>query len=156
MQKNIKKLLKKYPIIGQFIRFGLIGGLNTGVDLVILITLMTLSGLKAGIAYTAFKAISFCIASTLSYFMNKRWAFKDKSKKKEVQKFSQFFMVSLIGAFINITIASLIVNYTKPIFDELLNLSIGGTLWGTIGALGGTAFGLIWNFFGYKLIVFKK
>jgi len=159
MKKEIQKIIREYPAIGQFIRFGLIGGLNTGVDLVILISLMTVSGLKAGIAYTVFKTISFCVASTLSYFMNKSWAFKDKSKKKAIQKFSQFFIISLIGAFINITIASLVVDSLKPILFDALSIIYyidPDTLWGIAGALGGTAFGLIWNFFGYKLLVFKK
>jgi putative flippase GtrA len=157
MKKNsIQKMLKKYPVIGQFIRFGLIGGLNTGVDLVILITLMTISGLKAGLAYTIFKAISFCAAATFSYFMNKRWAFKDTSKKKEVKKFSQFFIVSLVGAVINVTVATLVVTYLKPALGGTLIIALNDTMWGTVGALGGTAFGLIWNFLGYKLLVFKK
>ncbi|MCK5081200.1 MAG: GtrA family protein [Candidatus Moranbacteria bacterium] len=151
-----KKILKQYPAIGQFVRFGLIGGLNTGVDLAILITLMTLSGLKAGVAYTIFKTISFCAAATFSYFMNKRWAFKDKSKTKQVQKFSQFFAVSVVGAVINVTIATLVVNYLKPALGGVLIMPLGDTMWGTIGALGGTAFGLVWNFLGYKLLVFKK
>jgi len=152
----INKILKQYPVIGQFVRFGLIGGLNTGVDLVILNILMILSGFNEGIAYTAFKTISFCTAATFSYFMNKRWAFKDNSKTNQIQKFSQFFIVSLIGAVVNVTVATLIVTYVKPAMGGVLIIPLNATLWGTVGALGGTAFGLIWNFFGYKLLVFKK
>jgi len=148
-----KKLLKEYPVIGQFVRFGLIGGLNTGVDLIILNALMLMAGIYDGTGYTAFKAISFCAAATFSYFMNKYWAFKDKTKKKQVQQFSQFFAVSLVGAIVNVTVATIIVTYAKPIIGtEIIN----DALWGTVGALGGTAFGLIWNFLGYKLFVFKK
>ncbi len=153
---TIKKVLKKYPSIGQFFRFGLIGGLNTGVDLAILNILMILSGLSEGAPYAYFKAISFCAAATFSYFMNKKWAFKDNSKKKEVKKFSQFFIVSLVGAVINVTVATLIVTYIKPSMGGVLVIPLSNPLWGTVGALGGTAFGLIWNFFGYKLLVFKK
>ena len=150
----IQKITRKYPVIGQFLRFGLIGGMNTGVDLVILNLLMFSTGLYEGQPYSVFKAISFCFAATFSYFMNKNWAFRDKSKEKNISKFSQFFAVSLIGAIINVTIASLVVNYIKPMinFDNI----ISDPLWGTIGALCGTAIGLIWNFMGYKLIVFKK
>jgi len=152
----IKNILKRYPVIGQFVRFGLIGGLNTGVDLVILNALMILSGLNEGGAYTAFKAISFCAAATFSYFMNKRWAFKDKSKTKQVQKFSQFFAVSVVGAIINVGVATAVVTFVKPALGGTLIIPLSGNLWGTVGALAGTGFGLIWNFLGYKLIVFKK
>ena len=149
----MKKLLKKYPIIGQFVRFGLIGGLNTGVDLVILNTLMFLAGVYEGTGYSFFKAISFCAAASFSYFMNKHWAFKDRTKKKQVQQFSQFFAVSVVGAIINVSVATIVVTYAKPIVGTAL---INDALWGSVGALGGTAVGLIWNFFGYKLLVFKK
>jgi putative flippase GtrA len=150
----MQKTARKYPVIGQFLRFGLIGGMNTGVDLVILNLLMLSTGVYEGQPYSIFKAISFCCAAIFSYFMNKNWAFRDKSKEKSISKFSQFFAVSIIGAVINVTIASLVVNYIKPMtnFDGI----ISDPIWGTIGALCGTAIGLIWNFMGYKLIVFKK
>lgn len=151
------EIRKKYPAIGQFVRFGLIGGLNTGVDLVILNILMFLTGLVDGTPYSIFKSISFLFAAIFSYLMNKRWAFKDTSKNKSAQKFSQFFIVSAIGAFINISVATLVIAYLKPLIgNEIFSIEISGQLWGTIGALFGTAFGLIWNFFGYKFLVFKK
>ena len=150
-----RNILEKYPVIGQFVRFGLIGGMNTGVDLIILNILMFSTGLFEGAAYSAFKTISFAAAATFSYFMNKKWAFKDDSKEKEVRKFSQFFAVSIIGAIINVSVASLVVTFLKPALGvNFLFLNDG--LWGSVGALFGTAFGLIWNFLGYKFIVFKK
>lgn len=150
-------LLQKYPVIGQFVRFGLIGGMNTGVDLVILNILMFSTDHNDGGYYTAFKAISFVFAATFSYFMNKRWAFRDKSKDGEAKKFSQFFAVSVIGAVINVSVASLVVTFLKPVVgNEILSFAISGELWGTVGALFGTAVGLVWNFAGYKFFVFKK
>lgn len=151
------ELLKKYPVIGQFVRFGLIGGLNTGVDLIILNILMFSTGFSDGTPYSIFKSLSFVFAATFSYFMNKQWAFKDSSKERGVQKFSQFFAVSAIGAVINVSIATLVVTYLKPMIgNTLFSLPLSGEIWGSIGALFGTAIGLIWNFFGYKFFVFKK
>jgi len=151
----LNNILEKYPVIGQFFRFGLIGGMNTGVDLVILNILIFSTGQYEGAAYSAFKAISFAAAATFSYFMNKRWAFRDDSKEKEVRKFSQFFIVSIIGAVINVTVATLVVMYLKPVIGADF-LFLNDKLWGSVGALFGTAFGLIWNFLGYKFFVFKK
>lgn len=149
-------MLKRYPVIGQFVRFGLIGGLNTGVDLVILNVLMFAFSVYEGAGYSMIKAVSFCFAATLSYFLNKHWAFRDNSKVKRAIQFSQFFAVSVVGAIINVSIATLIVTFVKPALGGELIIPISNQLWGTIGALGGTAFGLIWNFLGYKLLVFKK
>ncbi len=153
----LRKILTKYPAIGQFVRFGLIGGLNTGVDLVILNILMFSTGFFSGTPYTFFKSISFIFAATFSYFMNKKWAFKDNSKEKSVQKFSQFFAVSLVGMVINVSVASLVVTYLQPLITtQIAFLAFGPKIWGSIGALFGTAIGLIWNFVGYKFFVFKK
>lgn len=152
-----RKILLQYPAIGQFVRFGLIGGLNTGVDLLVLNTLMFSTGVFSGALYIFFKSISFIFASTFSYFMNKRWAFKDNSKEKAVQKFSQFFAVSLVGMVINVSVAAVAVIYLQPIIaTQIPLLAFSPEIWGSIGGLFGTAVGLIWNFFGYKFIVFKK
>ncbi len=149
------KLIEKFPVIGQFVRFAMIGGLNTGVDLIILNVLMFSTSQFEGTWYSVFKAVSFAAAATFSYFMNKKWAFKDDSKEKGVQKFSQFFAVSIIGAIVNVSIATLVVTYLKPTLGTDF-LFLSDQLWGNVGALFGTAVGLIWNFLGYKFIVFKK
>ena len=151
----LKKLLEKYPVIGQFFRFGLIGGMNTGVDLIILNILIFSTGLFEGTPYSIFKTISFVGAATFSYFMNKKWAFKDDSKEKAVRKFSQFFAVSIVGAVINVTVATLVVAYLKPTLGSDF-LFLSDKLWGSVGALFGTTIGLVWNFVGYKFFVFKK
>ena len=75
-------------------------------------------------------------------------------EKKEVQKMSQFVAVSVIGALINVGVATAVVELIKPGLISALPLT--DELWGSIGALCGTAIGLIWNFLGYKFIVFKK
>lgn len=152
----LTKLIGKYPIIGQFVRFAMIGGLNTGIDLIILNILTIATGLKEGVAFAIFKGISFVAAATFSYFMNKHWAFKDTSKSQEVRKFSQFFIVSIVGALINVGTASLVVNVIKPALGGTLVIPLNDQLWVNVAALSGTAIGLIWNFLGYKFIVFKK
>lgn len=152
MEKNkIKNLIQ------QFSKFFLVGIMNTGVDLVILNTLMFLSGIASGLGYSLQKAVSFLGAVTFSYFLNKYWTFQDKSKESEGKKMSQFFAVSFIGMLINVGTASLVVNYLQTPIATALNLpELDPKLWGTFGALCGTAVGLFWNFIGYKLWVFKK
>lgn len=152
----IKILIKKYPAIGQFLRFAVIGFMNTGVDLIILNLLMFATDLKQGTPYAVFKATSFIAAATFSFFMNKHWAFRDRSRTKQAKKFSQFFAVSVIGALVNVGTASLVVNIIAPAFDHKIIIDLSPQLWGNVGALCGSAMGLVWNFLGYKFIVFKK
>jgi len=152
MQKiNIKKTIK------QFIKFGIIGVMNTGVDLAVLNAETLITGAKEGSLYAIQKGLSFLVAVTFSYFLNKNWTFRDKSKEDEGRKFSQFLFVSIVGMLVNVTAATVVVTYLKTPVNNLLNLPmLTDQLWVNIGALSGTALGLIWNFIGYKFWVFKK
>jgi putative flippase GtrA len=147
--------LKK--LIEQFAKFFLVGIMNTGVDLVILNIEMAITGIATGSVYSIEKSISFLFAVTFSYFINKYWTFQDKSKEGEGKKMSQFFAVSFVGMIINVTVATVVVNYLQTPLSNMFNLTfLSPKLWGTLGALCGTAVGLGWNFVGYKLWVFKK
>jgi putative flippase GtrA len=149
----MKELLARFPFIQQFAKFFVVGIMNTGVDLVVLNVLMYTTSQSQGVYYSFFKALSFLSAVIFSYYVNKHWTFQDKSQTDNDKKFYQFIGVSLVGAIINVTTATLVVSFVQPIFA---NIAINGQLWGNIGAICGTAVGLFWNFVGYKFWVFKK
>lgn len=136
------------PLLRQITKFVIVGGLNTFLDFAILNFLIASSGIATGLGYSFFKGISFLVAVTNSYFWNKYWTF-EATGKKELQ-FLQFIVVSAIGLFINVGVASFIVNNVGA------PGSISPALWANIGALVAVAASLIWNFLGYKFIVFRR
>jgi putative flippase GtrA len=160
-------IAQKIKVIYQVAKFVLVGALNTLIDWGVLNLLLFLANIASGPFYSVFKGISFIVAVTNSYFWNKFWTFKKaapavlpsgerKSTGKEVL---QYFVISIIGFTLNVAIASLIVNVWGPHFNIFgLNWApdLAAKRWGTFGALVGTLTGLVWNFLGYKLIVFKK
>src|SRR4030042_7015599 len=109
-QKFVADMVKRYPIIPQFIRSALIGFMNFFIDLAVLNALMFASGKSAGVYYTVFKSASFLCAVIFSYFFNKHWAFRDKKKTEQGKQFSQFLFVSVMGLIINVSTASIVVN----------------------------------------------
>ncbi len=135
-------------VIRQAVKFVLVGGLNTLIDLGVLNLLIFITGIASGSGYSIFKGISFTVAVINSYFLNKLWTFKSTGRK-----FLQFFVVSLIGFGINVGVASLVVNF---IGNPFLLLGISDKLWANTGALAATFAAMAWNFMGYKFIVFKK
>nr|ADI87706.1 hypothetical protein LW3_0030 [uncultured Nitrospirae bacterium MY3-5B] len=139
--------------IRQFICFALIGVLNTVVDLLILNVETLITGMKEGSPYALQKGISFLGGVACSYYFNKRWAFNDKSRERQGVKISLFMAISVIGALINVAVATLSVTYLRPMIHHGL---LTGQVWVNIGALSGTAAALAWNFLGYKFLVFKK
>ena len=140
---------KKRLIFWQAIKFILVGGLNTIIDLGVLNLLMFIFGIASGIYYSLFKSISFTIAVINSYLWNKFWVFdrRDSNAKKE---FFHFWIISLVGFGINVGVASFVVNLIGSQFE--LSLKI----WANIGALIATFCAMFWNFFGYKFIIFKR
>lgn len=142
---RLKKLIK------QFSKFVIVGGINTGIDFLILNLLIHLTGINSGPDLFLLNSTSFSIAVINSYFMNKRWTFQDKTKIEQVPiKFSAFFIISVIGLVINGLILTSITTYIPA------PLGLSAVLWANIAKLMATGFSLIWNFIGYKLFVFKK
>jgi len=148
-------LSRLFPVLLQIAKFVAVGGLNTLLDLGILNILIFISGIASGYWYSIFKSISFIVAVINSYFWNKYWTFGG-SKTVSVKEFSQFFVVSLIGFGINIGLASFVVNVINPISLIGPIGLITPERWANIGALAATIISLVWNFVGYKFIVFKK
>jgi len=86
----------------------------------------------------------------LANIWNKLWTFQAKSKANIANQFLVFAVVSFVGLLINGAIVYLVSTVIKP----LLGLPI--ELWTNAGKVLATVVSLIWNFIGYKLIVFKK
>ncbi len=152
---------KKFAIVYQIAKFGIIGVGNVLVDLGVL-SLLTLvfssqfkiqatDALVATVSfYSLFKSISFIIANLNSFFCNKHWTFDKGDRKQTKSEFVQFFAVSIIGFLINVFVASVVF---KIILGSLTSLNPGQL--GLLGAAAGSIVGLAWNFVGYKLWVFK-
>lgn len=135
----------------EILKFGIVGVVNTGVDLVIFKILRLSTGLgTVGFYFSLFKAISFLFAATNSYFMNKYWTFSGHAKKSQVIEIRQFITITTGGWIINVIAATIFVHSVSPQFGW------NAERWASIAALVGTAVGLIWNFLGYRLFVFKR
>jgi len=142
-------IARKIAVVMQIAKFGQVGLFNTFLDWGVVNLLMSATAIFAGFWFAIFNVISFVIANIASFFWNKNWIFA--SKEKDVAKgFVQFFVVSLVGMGVKVGIASLVVTVIGTQFG------ISKELWANVGLAFATAFSMIWNFLGYKFIVFKK
>ena len=139
---------KKIPIFFQFAKFITVGLANTAVDFGILNFLMWSSGTYEGKSIILFNVVSFLIAAVHSYAWNKLWTFKAKEKTNVASQFLQFVVISFIGVLINSGIVYIIITWVSPL--------TGVEAWANIAKVVATAVSLVWNFVGYKFIVFKK
>lgn len=134
-------------IWGQLIRFGLVGVINTAVDLGVLNTLIYLKPTgRAGVLFSLFKTIAFSVAVINSYLLNRKFTFQS-SREASTGQLTQYLVISVVGLMINVGVASLVMNLVTP--PEMLS-----AWWPSIAAVSGIPFGLVWNFVGYRLLVF--
>ncbi|HEB13662.1 MAG TPA: GtrA family protein [candidate division CPR3 bacterium] len=142
-------LAKKFAVLLQAARFFLVGGLNTFIDLGILNLLIFVGGTAVGIWFSVFKGIAFVVAVLNSYVWNKYWTFNVKTRRQG-KEFVQFLLVSIVGFIINVGVASFFVNVVGA------PDTISENIWANVSAGIATLTAMLWNFMGYKLIVFKK
>ncbi len=144
----VKLLSRWWNTFWQLGKFIVTGGLNTFLDFAVLNILMTSTAIFAGGWFSFFKAVSFSVAVINSYFWNKYWTFEAGNKRRA--EFMEFLLVSIIGLGINVVAASFLVRYIQPIGG------VSAITWANIGALVATILALLWNFLGYKFLVFRK
>jgi putative flippase GtrA len=156
MQVKAIHLKRRYQGWIQFAKFSFVGILNTLVDFAVLNALIFFFGLTENDPkYIMFKVISFIIAVTNSFVLNKLFVFEDRHASDHHIHFnagetSKFFGVSLAGLLLNT-----LISYGVFAIGHTLVPNISTTLLANIGALAGTCIVLVSNFVAYKYFVFK-
>lgn len=147
---KIKQLFQRFPTLWQFIKFSVVGVLNTLVDFAVLNLLMWLTNIYKGSWMILLNAISFTCAVLNSYLWNKYWTFGEKSKEKIAQEFSKFFLISVVGIILNTAIVYSVTTYIPPFFG------LSAEPWANLAKVLATIISMCWNFIGYKFWAFKR
>jgi len=122
----------------EFIKFSIVGIVNTFVNLLVLFILTEFFG----VYYLISAVFAFLAAVTNSFILNKIWTFNYKLKNNLHIKYTQFLIVSVIAFFVNLWILYFFTEYLH--FYYLLSQIIG------------IVCNLIINFLGNKLWTFKR
>lgn len=194
-------------MLKQFFKFLITGANNTGLDFLILNLLMFSFNTYKGWPIILFNIISFSLAVTNSYLINRFWTFRSEANKKIYKtqisliviillillnlnflknnivfifltilffslvlliniyvvknfllkenftkssfEFSKFVFLTIIGMTINTGIVYALTSFVSPFFG------FSNILWANFSKAVATCIALFWNFFSYKLIVFK-
>lgn len=144
------KLFSHITALRQLGRFGIVGLMNFSVDTGIVYMLQYYTGIGLGDPRILYLFVtSGSIAIVNSYFWQRTWTFGEKAPPS-TKEFIGFLMVTLLSISINSGVTFLAGNF-------LLGLDIiaGSRVLGASKIIA-TAVSLFWNFFGYKLFVFRK
>ncbi len=144
----LKSLLNKKSFF-QFLRFVIVGFMNTGVDLGVFNLLIWIFKITSGWQIAVINIVAVGIAMTNSYFFNKYWAFKKKETDNRTMEVSLFFIFTMMGLGINTGIVYSLTTFVEPF------AGISGVMWANLSKVVAIAVVLFWNFFWYKIVVFR-
>lgn len=137
---------KKVPIVWQLAKFALVGVLNTVIDFSILNLFINLTGIASGPSIIPMNAFAFSAAVVNSYFWNKKWVFEEKKSGD----FVIFFIVTVIGIALNSAVLFVMTTLVPH------QVTISPKLWANLAKVLATGISMVWNYLGYRLVVFKK
>lgn len=134
----------------QLMRFGMVGVLNTVVDLGVLNAL--LFALAHGDTHVrlfpVFATVSFCCATLNSFYWNRRWTFKAESAGG-ASELSRFYAVTIGSFVVNVGLSTFLVWWMPfPSLNPTLSANAAKVL--------ATGVSLLLNFVGYDRLVFRK
>lgn len=122
--------------LSRFIKFGLVGVLNTIINWILFILLNSM-----GVYYIISNIIAYSISTLNSYLWNSKWVFKYTGDNVNQTTF-KFITLNIIGLVLNTIILFLLVDIIK--LPKIIALIIA------------TGVVMILNYFINKLWVFKK
>jgi putative flippase GtrA len=147
----LKLLSRWWKVFEQFGKFAAVGTLNTLLDVAVVSLLILFFHRDAGLWFSGFKAVSFMVATTNSYFWNKFWTFQS-ALPVSGGEYLRFALFTLGGLLLNVGVASVVRGFFPASPDTAAGMSIGVV----VGVLAGVAVSFLWNFLSYKKIVFRN
>lgn len=108
-------------MVAQFIKFAVVGVLNTAIHYGVFYTLYSFAGLYHLIA----SGTGFCAAVVHSYVLNKYWTFERRGSPLR-EEFSKFFIVSILSFCVNLSGMAILVELlaVHPPVAQLVTIGI--------------------------------
>jgi len=136
---------KKFLFVHQAGKFALAGTFADVIDIKVFQLLFIFIPFSLTI-----KAFSFLTANFIKYWVNKHWAFEKPGKDGIKKEIVQFFIVAIAGLLINVVSFYCATELIHPQFG------ISVRIWTELSIILAALVAAVWNFLGYKFIVFKK
>ena len=139
-------LRKRWP--NQFIRFGIVGILNTTLDLLILNSLLWLFPTTNTQLVLLFNSLAYSIGAINSFLLNKYWTFRQR-RTTTMGEVGRFALTTLLGIGCNDCLIWLANILFRPFISQ-------DTLWMNVSKLIAIAGTVFISYIGMRLWVFAK
>ena len=136
-------MAERHRTLGQLLRFGLVGAVNTVIDFGILNLLVLGTGAHYPWIYL-FNTVSFSVATYVSFYLNKHYTFRHRGEAS----LWRFGGISFTGLIWNNLLLRLVLLWLPASLGSMLALNLG-KLTATIGSS-------VWNYLWYRHWVFRS
>ena len=114
-------MLDRFPILGQFLRFGVVGTAGFLMDAAVLYLMLAL-----GLGPYAGRVVSYLAAATLTFALNRAWTFRAAARAPVARQWGAFVALNLLGFAANYgTYAALIGGSPLVAADPILGVAAG-------------------------------
>ena len=111
----------RFSVLMEFLRFGVVGTIGFVVD-----TAVLYAGLAFGLGLYGGRAVSYLVAATTTWALNRLWTFRGRGEGPAHQQWALFLLVNLIGFAMNYgTYAALIVFVPMVAAHPVLGVAAG-------------------------------
>lgn len=141
---------KKIPFLYQAAKFFLVGTFADVVDIKIFQLFFWIFYLFLPVNQMFIKVISFLTATFVKYWGNRHWVFEKIEREGAARDSIKFFIITVAGLGINVVSFHYFTSIIGPQF------SLPAHLWIELSIIFSALITALWNFFGYKFLVFKK
>lgn len=118
----------------QFLKFGVVGAIGTLINMTVFEALRF-----AGLHYLASSSVSFLVAATGNYLLNRRWTFK--ASRDSFSSWMLYVLVNLVGLASNLAVLSSLTEWAGwPV---------------SVSQLCGIGAGMVFNFLLSRALVFR-
>ena len=141
---------RKFLFIFQAAKHFLVGAFATVIDLKIFVLSLWFFSLFLSLSPMILKGASFLISTSIKYWGNKYWAFGRHEKENIKEEIVHFFYITAVGLIIDIIVFYFLTRMLQPQFQ------LSAANWVKLSVIFAATAAALWNFLGYKFIVFKK
>jgi len=111
----------RFGVLMEFLRFGVVGMVGFVVD-----TAVLYAGLALGLGLFGGRAVSYLVAATTTWALNRAWTFRGRGDGPVHQQWALFLLVNLIGFAMNYgTYAALIAFVPLVAANPVLGVAAG-------------------------------
>lgn len=137
------------PAFFHVVKFGIVGGFNTMLELVVVNVCIVFFNVAGGLPFIIFKTISFLMAAVSAYFWHRLWTFQI-AHRSSWREFLLFALSGLCGLLLNVGVATFLVSGigTPP--------GVIPIVWVNASILIAVLVAMAWNFVMQRFVLFRS